>query len=432
MSRAYRVAVVGLGKIGLPLAAQLATKGHTVVGVDINPQVVASVEAGRSHIDGEPGLVEAVRAAADAGRLSATTDTTDATRRSEVAIVIVPLVVGADKKPDYDNLDAALSAVGKGLQRGSLVIVETTLPMGATRKHVAPILESESGLAPGEGFYLAFSPERVYAGRALQDLARYPKIVGGIDAESTRRALEFYQASLDADVRVVANSETAEFAKLAETTYRDVNIALANQLALYGGARGADLKEAFEAANSQPFSHLHRPGIGVGGHCIPVYPHFLLSDSSDGELDLVRIARDVNDGMAARSVRWLDDAVGGLAGKRVLVLGLSYREDVKELSFSTALAVIELLRSAGAIVLAHDPHFSASELAALEVEVVDLEKPLAVDAAIVQAYHREYRDLDWGRLVGLRVVLDGRGALGAAALRSRGIEVISVGQPPAR
>jgi UDP-N-acetyl-D-mannosaminuronate dehydrogenase len=163
-----------------------------------------------------------------------------------------------------------------------------------------------------------------------------------------------------------------------------------------------------------------------------VYPHFLLSDSGDGELDLVRIARDVNDGMAARSVRWLDDAVGGLAGKRVLVLGLSYREDVKELSFSTALAVIELLRSAGAIVLAHDPHFSASELSALEVEVVDLEKPLAVDAAIVQAYHREYRDLDWGRLVGLRVVLDGRGALDAAALRSRGIEVISVGQPPAR
>ncbi len=432
MSRVYRVAVVGLGKIGLPLAAQLASKGHTVIGADVNPEVVASIDAGRSHIEGEPGLAEAVSSAAAAGRLLATTDTTDATRRSEVAIVIVPLVVGADKKPDYRNLDAALSAVGKGLGGDSLVIVETTLPMGATRNHVAPILERESGLTCGKDFYLAFSPERVYAGRALQDLARYPKIVGGVDAESTRRAIDFYRASLDADVRAVANSETAEFAKLAETTYRDVNIALANQLALYGGARGADLKEAFEAANSQPFSHLHRPGIGVGGHCIPVYPHFLLSDSSDGELDLVRIARDVNDGMAARSVRWLEEAMGGLAGKRVLVLGLSYREDVKELSFSTALAVIELLRDAGAIVLAHDPHFSASELAALEVEVVDLKSQIAVDAVVVQAYHREYRDLDWGRLAGLRVVLDGRGALDAAPLRARGIEVISVGQPPGR
>ena len=431
MTRAYRVAVVGLGKIGLPLAAQLARKGHTVIGADINADVVASVGAGRSHIEGEPGLADAVREAAAAGRLEATTDTTEATRSSEVAIVIVPLVVGADKKPDYRNLDAALRAVGKGLGRGSLVIVETTLPMGATRKHVAPILEHESGLVCGEGFYLAFSPERVYAGRALEDLARYPKIVGGVDAESTRHALEFYRQSLDADVRAVANSETAEFAKLAETTYRDVNIALANQLALYGGARGADLKEAFEAANSQPFSHLHRPGIGVGGHCIPVYPHFLLSDSSDGELDLVRIARGVNDGMAARSVTWLDRALGGLAGKRVLVLGLSYREDVKELSFSTALAVIELLRGAGAIVLAHDPHFSASELAALEVELVDIEGTLAVDAVILQAYHREYRDLDWRRLSGLRVVLDGRGTLDPRALRSRGVEVISVGQPPA-
>ena len=432
MSRSYRVVVVGLGKIGLPLAAQIASKGHAVIGADISPGVVASVSAGKSHIDEESGLAGAMLAAVAAGRLTATTDTSEATRKSEVAIVIVPLVVGADKKPDYGRLDEALTAVGRGLRQGSLVIVETTLPVGATRKHVAPILEKESGLAAGEGFYLAFSPERVYSGRALQDLARYPKIVGGIDEESTRRAVAFYEASLDAEVRAVANSETAEFSKLAETTYRDVNIALANQLALYGGARGANLEEAFAAANSQPFSHLHRPGIGVGGHCIPVYPHFLLSDSDDGELDLVRVARGVNDGMAARSVRWLDDALGGLAGRRILVLGLSYREDVKELSFSTALAVIDLLRRAGATVLAHDSHFTAAELAGLHVELVDLGKPVAVDGVIVQAFHREYRDLDWSRLEGLRVVLDGRGGIDAGPLRSRGVEVISVGQPPAR
>jgi nucleotide sugar dehydrogenase len=253
-----------------------------------------------------------------------------------------------------------------------------------------------------------------------------------VDEESTKRAVDFYSASLDAEVRAVANSETAEFAKLAETTYRDVNIALANQLAVYGGARGANLKEAFDAANSQPFSHIHRPGIGVGGHCIPVYPHFLLSNSANGELDLVRVARKVNDGMAARSLRWLGDALGGLEGKRVLVLGVSYREDVKELSFSTALAVIELLRKAGAAVLAHDPHFTAAELAGLEVEVVDIGRPLAVDAVIIQAFHREYGDLDWDHFNGLRVVLDGRGALDAAPLRSRGVTVISVAQPPGR
>jgi nucleotide sugar dehydrogenase len=432
VSRSYLVAVVGLGKIGLPLAVQIASKGHSVIGADTNPSVVASVNAGKTHIEEESGLAGALNAAVAAGRLKATIDTAEATRESEVAIVIVPLVVGTDKMPDYSRLDEALAAVGRGLREGTLVIVETTLPVGATRSHVAPILGKASGLAPGKGFHLAFSPERVYSGRALQDLARYPKIVGGVDEESTRHAVAFYEAALDAEVRAVANSETAEFSKLAETTYRDVNIALANQLALYGGARGANLDEAFAAANSQPFSHLHRPGIGVGGHCIPVYPHFLLSDSHDGELDLVRVARGVNDGMAARYVRWLEDALGGLEGKRVLVLGLSYREDVKELSFSTALAVIELLRGAGATVLAHDPHFTPAELAELRVEVVDLGRPVAVDAVVVQAFHREYRELDWSRLEGLRVVVDGRGAIDAGPLRSRGVQLISVGRPPAR
>jgi nucleotide sugar dehydrogenase len=426
----YRVAVVGLGKIGLPLAAHLAGRGHSVVGCDIRPNVVDSVNAGRSHVTDEAGLAAAVQAAVAGGRLTATTDTTEATRGSEVAIVIVPVVIDENKRPDYRSLDLALRAVGKGLQRDATVIVETTLPVGATRGHVGPILAAESGLTCGKDFHLAFSPERVYSGRIFADLARYPKIVGGVDAESTRRAAAFYAASLDVPVTEVANSETAEFAKLAETTYRDANIALANQLALYGGARGADVKQAFDAANTQPFSHIHRPGIGVGGHCIPVYPHFLLSDTNNGELDLVRLARAVNDGMAERCLAWLEESLGGLSGKRVLVLGLSYRENVKELSFSTALVVIDQLRRAGAIVMAHDPHFTASELAGLEVEVVDLKDALHVDAVVIQALHREYESLDWGRFRGLRVVLDGRGGLDAARLRSNGVTVISIAQPP--
>lgn len=430
MSRTYRVAVVGLGKIGLPLAAQMAAKGHTVIGCDIREEVVASVNAGHSYIEEEPGLAEAVSAAVAAGRLTATTDTTSAARASDAVLVIVPVVVTADKRPDYRSLDLALRSVGKGIRKGTLVIVETTLPVGATRNHAARIVEEESGLASGDGFSLAFSPERLYAGRVFQDLLRYPKIVGGVDDESTRRAAEFYRAWLEAEVRPVANAETAEFAKLAETTYRDVNIALANQLAVFGGSRGADAKEAFDAANTQPFSHLHRPGIGVGGHCIPVYPHFLISDSTDGELDLVRVARAVNDGMAARCLQWLGAALGGLAGRRVLVLGLSYREDVKELSFSTALALVEQLHRAGASVLAHDPHFSAAELADLEVEVVDLGAHMKVDAVVIQAFHREYHALDWSHLDGLQVVLDGRGGFDPTALRARGVKVISVAQPP--
>ena len=425
-----RVAVVGLGKIGLPLAAQIAGKGHTVIGCDLQQTVVDSINAGHNHIVEEPGLGEAVSAVVEAGRLRATTDTKATVRESDVAIVIVPVVVDSAKRPDYRWLDLALEAVGKGLHRGALVIVETTLPVGATRGHVAPILERESSLRAGQDFYVAFSPERVSSGTALLDLARYPKIVGGLDPESTKRAVEFYRSVLDAEVRAVSNAETAEFSKLAETTYRDVNIALANQFALYAGARGVDATEAFSAANSQPYSHIHSPGIGVGGHCIPVYPHFLLTDSANGELELVRDAREVNDGMAARCVGWLRKALGSLAGKRVLVLGLSYRSDVKELAFSTAMSVIDLLRREGAVVLANDPHFTSEELAHLEVELVDLSKDVDVDAVIVQAVHREYRELDWSRFHGLRVVLDGRGALDGAALREKGVELISVAQPP--
>src|SRR5438094_725298 len=285
------VAVVGLGKIGLPLAAQYAGKGMRVIGCDVDQAVVDAVNQGQAHIREEPGLEEAVASAVRAGRLSASADTRSAVGEADVVVVIVPLIVAAADAIDYSNVDAATRAVGRSLRRGALVVYETTLPVGTTRHRLAPMLEEESGLAAGTGFHLAFSPERVYAGRIFEGLRRYPKSVGGVDEASTAAAVDFYRSALDAEVWAVANTETAEFAKLAETTYRDVNIALANQLALYAASREVDVAEAFKAANSQPFSHLHRPSLGVGGHCIPVYPRFLLGDATNGELSLVREGR---------------------------------------------------------------------------------------------------------------------------------------------
>ena len=236
---------------------------------------------------------------------------------------------------------------------------------------------------------------------------------------------------LDADVMPVRDAETAELSKLAETTYRDVNIALANQLAVYGGSRSVDVQQAFRAANSQPYSHLHRPGIGVGGHCIPVYPHFLLRDAVDGELDLVRIGRSTNDGMADRSIDVLRTALGGLAGRRVLVLGAAYREDVKEMAMSSAIPIVERLHREGAHVLIHDPYFKPTELAGLEAEVADLDAPPAVDAIVVQAFHHQYRDLDWSRFRGLKAVFDGRGTVDPEPVRKAGARYLAVGLPAA-
>src|SRR5579864_993427 len=424
-----RVAVVGLGKIGLPLAAQFASKGFLVIGCDVVPQVVNTSNAGHSHVHEEPGLEEAVSREVHEGRLRASLDTAAATRESDVVVVIVPLIVGPDRSMDFRILDAATTAVGRGLRRGTLVIYETTLPVGTTRGRLRGILEKESGLRAGADFALAFSPERVYAGRIFEDLRKYPKIVGGIDERSTERAVAFYRSVLDSEVWPVQNAETAEFAKLAETTYRDVNIALANQLALYGANRDVNVTEAFKAANSQPFSHLHRPGIGVGGHCIPVYPRFLLSDATDGELSLIRDGRRTNDQMAEVSIARLERSLGGLRGRRILVLGVSYRENVKELAFSTAIPIVDQLHRAGADVLITDPLFTAQELASFEAEVVDLGSDSVddIDAVIIQAWHQQFQSLDWSRFKRLRAVLDGRGAIAPNSIRETGASYLAVG-----
>ena len=427
------VAVVGLGKIGLPLAAQFAKTGMLVIGCDVRSDVVESVNAGKSYIREEAGLEEAVASAVRAGHLSATTDTAGAVRRADVVVVIVPLLVSPDRTMDFRNIDAATAAVARGLRRGALVVYETTLPVGTTRRRLAPMLERDSGLSAGADFHLAFSPERLYAGRIFADLRKYPKIVGGVDDASTKAAVAFYEAVLDAEVWPVENTETAEFAKLAETTYRDVNIALANQLAMYGASREVNVTEAFRAANSQPYSHIHRPSIGVGGHCIPVYPHFLLGDAMNGELSLVRDGRSTNDRMAEVGVRQLEAALGGLRGRRVLVLGAAYREDVKELAFSTVFSVVDLLHGAGAHVLLHDPLFEPGELRALEADVVDdLGTVGDVDGLVVQAWHQQYRQLDWRRFNGLRAVLDGRGTLDPDEVRRAGAAYIAIGTSETR
>jgi nucleotide sugar dehydrogenase len=428
------VAVVGLGKVGLPLAAQYASRGLSVIGCDTNPAVVAAVNRGRAHID-EPELADRVARAVEASRLRATDDTAGATREADVVVVIVPVLADEDGRIDFSRLDAAAEAIGRGLRRGTLVLFESTLPVGTTRR-LGALLERVSGLRPGDGFMLAFSPERVYSGRIFLDLRRYPKIVGGVDPASGEAAVRFYRAALDFDaelglepVWLLSSAEAAEFSKLIETTYRDVNIALANQFAQFADRWNVDLGEATRAANSQPFSHVHRPGVGVGGHCIPVYPYFLLNDRTAGELlTLARAARQANDGMAAYASAALAQALGGLGGRRVLVLGWTYRENVREHFLSAAKRLVERLEEAGATALVHDPLYSQAELAALGVAPYDLTEPSPVDAVVLQAHHDAYHDLDLAALPGCRVVLDGRNALDRTRVEAAGMVYLGIGR----
>ena len=332
-----RIAVVGLGHIGLPLAVQYASRGHEVLGVDIDAGLVEALNRGESpHLD-EQALVDRVPELVAAGRLRATTwEDPAGFGEAEAVVVIVPVVVDAERQIDFEPIDAATRDIARHLGRGALVIYETTLPVGTTRDRFGPMLAEGSGLELDRDFFLAFSPERVLVGRVLLDLRRYPKIVGGTSEESTRRAVEFYRAVLDegTEVRAVASAEAAEMTKLAETTYRDVNIAYANELARYAARHGIDVTEVIESANSQPYSHIHQPGVGVGGHCIPVYPHFLFND--DPELRIPPLAREINEGMGAFTIDAIEDKLGSLDGQPVLVLGIAYRGDVREDAFSSA------------------------------------------------------------------------------------------------
>jgi len=426
--------VVGLGKIGLPLAAQFADRGHEVVGVDINDATVASVNAATEPFPGEAHLADHLARLVPVGRLRAVTDFADAIPTADVVVVVVPLFVDAEGRPDFGPMDRATGDIAAHLSPGTLVVYETTLPVGTTRTRWRPMLEEGSGLTEGQDFHVVFSPERVLTGRVFHDLRAYPKLVGGLSDTGVARAREFYEDVLTFDPRPdlqrpngvwdLGSAEAAEMAKLAETTYRDVNIGLANQFAQFAARSGVDVHEVIEACNSQPYSHLHQPGIAVRGHCIPVYPRLYLS--GDADATVVRSAREANASMPAYAVEVLARSYGDLTGARIVVLGAAYRGGVKETAFSGVFATVTALESHGAVVSVHDPMYTEEELASLGFLPHRLGCP--VDAAVVQADHASYAALTPADLPGARVVLNGRPGLRLDPLVGA-VELVTLGRP---
>ena len=431
-----RIAVIALGKIGLPLAVQFADAGHDVVGVDVNARTVELVNAGTEPVPGEPDLAAKLAATVAAGRRRATTDYADAVPGADAVVLVVPLFVDEETaEPDFAWMDAATRALGEHLTPGTLVSYETTLPVGTTRGRWKPMLEETSGLVEGRDFHVVFSPERVLTGRVFADLRKYPKLVGGLSAEGAARATAFYEAVLTFDQRDdlprqngvwdLGSAEAAEMAKLAETTYRDVNIALANQFGAFAEKVGIDIYQVIEACNSQPYSHLHRPGIAVGGHCIPVYPRLYLS--VDPDASVVREARAVNAATPARVVARAEEVLGSLDGLTVAVLGASYRGGVKETAFSGVFPVVAALESRGATVVVHDPMFTDEELE--KIGLVPFHLGGSADVAIVQADHRDYTQLAPADVQGVRLLVDGRRVTDAALWQGVPRLVIGTGAP---
>ncbi len=430
-----KIAVIALGKIGLPLAVQFASKGHDVIGVDVNQAVVDLINDGIEPFPGEAHLQERLSELVPAGQLRATSDYAQAVPGADAVVLVVPLFVDkVTAEPDFGWMDAATESLGAHLTPGTLVSYETTLPVGTTRNRWKPLLERISSLKEGIDFHLVFSPERVFTGRVFADLRRYPKLVGGLSERGAKRAVEFYREVLDFDDRPdlarsngvwdLGSAEAAELAKLAETTFRDVNIGLANQFARFAGDHGIDVYQVIEACNSQPYSHIHQPGIAVGGHCIPVYPRLYLWN--DPEATVVSAARAANAAMPDYTIGLLEGAYGDLTGAKVAVLGAAYRGGVKETAFSGVFATVEALKARGSLPLVNDPMYADEELERFGFTPYHLGDP--VDAAVVQADHAEYRAIGPEDLPGVRAFIDGRRV--SSAERWPGVHYRAIGKAP--
>ena len=366
-SRAARIGIVGCGYVGLPLSQAFADAGFTVVGIDVDSRRVASLNRGVSHILDVPA--DTLRKNIDAKRFSATTDFT-AARDLDLIFISVPTPFDRSKQPDLSFVVAAARGIAPHLHRDQLIVLESTTFPGTTDEVLRPILEG-GGLVAGRDFYLAFSPERIDPGNRTYKIHNTPKVVGGVDAESTKLAVFALEQVITAGgVHAVSSARAAELSKLLENTFRAVNIALVNELAMLCDRMDIDLWEVIDAAATKPYGFVpFYPGPGVGGHCIPVDPYYLSwkAREYDFHTKFIELAAETNLEMpfftASRIQRLLNQHGHSSKGAKILVLGATFKPDIDDARNSAAIRVMEVLRSDGAVIDYHDPFARSISLA---------------------------------------------------------------------
>lgn len=417
--------VLGLGYIGLPTASSFATQGLRVLGVDVNPDIVETLRNGDVHIQ-EPGLRTLVQAAIRSGnlRVGAHPEPCDA------YIIAVPTPIQEDQRADLSFVVAASQAITPHLRRGSLVVLESTSPPRTTEGVVAPILE-KSGLRAGTDFHLAYSPERVLPGQILRELIENARVIGGVTRTSAEAGRDLYGVFVKGEI-ILTDATTAEMVKLMENTYRDVNIAVANEFARLAERFGVDVWEAIELANRHPRVSILRPGPGVGGHCISVDPWFLVEAAPD-LTPLIRTARQVNDGQPQHVASSIEEALRGLKGRRLSALGLSYKAEVDDLRESPALEVCRLLAARGAALATYEPFAPTATVQGARTAATLEEALRGAEAVILLVDHKSLRGIEpdaAARWMAGRFAFDTRGVWDRAAWKRAGFDlhVLGTGQ----
>ncbi|NJE60953.1 UDP-N-acetyl-D-mannosamine dehydrogenase [Thermococcus sp. 21S7] len=401
--KSVEIAVIGLGYIGLPTAIMFANAGFSVTGYEIRRNVVESINSGKAHIV-EPEIDDLLKKAIENGTLRATSDPNDI-KDKDVYIICVQTPLRDDKTPNLEFLRSAVETVAKAMKKGSLVIIESTVPPLTTVK-MAELIEELTGFRAGADFYMVHAPERVMPGRIFKELVYNSRIFGGITPESAELAEKLYRSFVRGQT-FKTSSTVSEVVKLMENTFRDVNIALANEFAFLAHQYGIDVFEAINLANTHPRVKIHVPGIGVGGHCLPKDPHLLVWPAKE-DFGLIKLAREVNDSMPLFTKDLLFSALRELnippSDAVIAVLGLAYKGDSDDTRNSPAFAFVDAIRDDVAEVRTYDP-FVRGTHESLEDAVE------GADAVVIATDHTAFKSLDWeglGKLMRTRILVDGR------------------------
>lgn len=401
-----KVCVIGLGRIGLPTAAVFADAGANVVGVDIDARVVKQVNSGTSIYEDEPGLFDLVNKTVNKGKLKATLDVASAVSESNFIIVCVPTPVDENKVPDYSAMTDACQKITRSLKRGSIVIVESTVGPGTMEKLVVPLLE-ESGLKVGEDFGVANCPERADPGQILHSLKTVPRIVGGINKQTVETVSALYESALGVEILKLSSLKTANAVKLTENIFRDVNIALMNELAILYEKLNIDIVEVINACATKWNFIPHYPGPGVGGPCLPANPYYLIYEGIKvGYIPyLIRMAREVNDRMPEHVITLITEALNDVKkfvnGSRIAILGVSYKPNVHDLQMTPIKRVYQDLKVMGAVITIYDPIFKGEEVFGLKATKTLNEAVERADCILIGTDHGEFKNLDLANLAKL-------------------------------
>ena len=431
MNRKAKVVIFGLGQVGLPKAAVMAEAGFQVIGVDINLKIVDGVAKGFINMH-ESGLSNLIKQATEKGLLKATSNGNAAVKKADIILICVPTPIKGNKTPDLSYIQDVCKTIVHNAIKGKLIIVESTLPPKTIKTFIAPMLEEGSGFKCGLDFWLAYCAERIYPGKTMEEIVENDKIIGGYNAESAKVASELFRTFIKGNI-LITDATTAEITKLTENTFRYVNIAFANTLALLCEHLGVDVMDVIKLSNTHPRVNVHMPSCGVGGPCLPKDPCLLLHPAKSFDSPIIEDARSINESMPKHIVNFVLKGFGGLDKKilnsRITVLGTAYKGNVDNSTLSPSKPIIQKLLDLGAEVIVYDPYcpdsFGAEKTGSLIEAVKDS------DCIIVATDHVQFKKIDLYKLRKLTrdnpIIVDGRRVIDPVEAKKIGFKYYGVG-----